>query len=176
MPVSSGLTATTRSTCGSKIRATSQQLPVTSSATRSDRTRLCASSSIPPRCWALDRQCQPRVPTDCDHAEVTVNVQTDQREETDEVVSACRSGTRSAIGLVFVGPQARERSFEALKPPYDLVQLDVQVALVGLEALLVRSDEALRDRAGQDGTKPMPTSITAMAIARPAAASAVTSP
>src|SRR3954447_23240252 len=29
IPVSSGLTTTTRSTCGSRIRATSQQLPVT---------------------------------------------------------------------------------------------------------------------------------------------------
>jgi hypothetical protein len=41
------LTTTTRSTCGSRIRATSQQLPVTSSATRSVRIRLCASSPSP---------------------------------------------------------------------------------------------------------------------------------
>ena len=47
MPVSSGLTTTTRSTCGSRIRATSQQLPVTSNATRSDFTRLCASTPSP---------------------------------------------------------------------------------------------------------------------------------
>ena len=43
MPVTSGLTTTTRSTCGSRIRAISQQLPVTSNATRSDRTRFAAS-------------------------------------------------------------------------------------------------------------------------------------
>jgi hypothetical protein len=47
IPVSSGLTTITRSTCGSRIRATSQQLPVTSTATRSDFTRLCASISSP---------------------------------------------------------------------------------------------------------------------------------
>ena len=47
IPVSSGLTTTTRFTCGSSIRATSQQLPVTSNATRSDSTRLSASSFRP---------------------------------------------------------------------------------------------------------------------------------
>jgi ABC-2 type transport system ATP-binding protein len=43
MPVSSGLTTTTRSTYDSRIRATSQQLPVTSNATRSDGIRLSAN-------------------------------------------------------------------------------------------------------------------------------------
>ena len=43
IPVSSGLTTTTRSTYGSRIRATSQQLPVTSNATRSVGARLSAS-------------------------------------------------------------------------------------------------------------------------------------
>jgi hypothetical protein len=47
IPVSSGLTTTTRSTCGSGIRATSQQLPVASTATRSDATRLWASIPSP---------------------------------------------------------------------------------------------------------------------------------
>jgi len=47
IPVSSGLTTTTRSTCGARIRATSQQLPVTSNATRSDDIRLSASSVNP---------------------------------------------------------------------------------------------------------------------------------
>src|SRR6478672_2810906 len=47
IPVSSGLTTITRSTCGSRIRATSRQLPVTSSATRSDATRLWASNVNP---------------------------------------------------------------------------------------------------------------------------------
>jgi hypothetical protein len=47
IPVSSGLTTTTRSTCGSRIRAISQQLPVTSNATRSDRTRFAASKPSP---------------------------------------------------------------------------------------------------------------------------------
>ena len=47
MPVSSGLTTTTRCTCGSRILATSQQLPVTSNATRSLGSRLCASSLNP---------------------------------------------------------------------------------------------------------------------------------
>jgi hypothetical protein len=47
IPVSSGLTTITRSTCGSRIRATSQQLPVTSNATRSDATRLCANNANP---------------------------------------------------------------------------------------------------------------------------------
>jgi hypothetical protein len=45
MPVSLGDTTTTRATCGSKIRASSQALPVTSSATRSSRPRLRANSS-----------------------------------------------------------------------------------------------------------------------------------
>jgi hypothetical protein len=47
IPVSSGLTTTTRLTCGSRIRQTSQQLPVTSNATRSDGNRLCANDSTP---------------------------------------------------------------------------------------------------------------------------------
>jgi len=47
MPVSSGLTTITRSTNGSRIRATSQQLPVTSNATRSVSNRLSASSRSP---------------------------------------------------------------------------------------------------------------------------------
>ena len=47
IPVSSGLTTTTRLTCGSRIRATSQQLPVTSNATRSDGSRLSASVPNP---------------------------------------------------------------------------------------------------------------------------------
>src|SRR5437764_1952595 len=47
IPVSSGETTTTRLTCGSRIRATSQQLPVTSNATRSDVNRLSASDRTP---------------------------------------------------------------------------------------------------------------------------------
>ena len=47
IPVSSGETTTTRFTCGSRILATSQQLPVTSNATRSDATRLSASELTP---------------------------------------------------------------------------------------------------------------------------------
>ena len=47
IPVSSGLTTTTRSTCPSNSRATSQQLPVTSNATRSDGNRLSARAPIP---------------------------------------------------------------------------------------------------------------------------------
>src|SRR6516165_3019722 len=47
IPVSSGLTTTTRFTCGSRIRATSQQLPVTSNATRSDGSRLSANVAMP---------------------------------------------------------------------------------------------------------------------------------
>jgi hypothetical protein len=47
IPVSSGLTTITRSTCGSKIRATSRQLPVTSNATRSDGSKLAASILMP---------------------------------------------------------------------------------------------------------------------------------
>ncbi len=47
IPVSSGLTTTTRSTYGSRIRATCQQLPVTSSATRSLRSRLSAKLCSP---------------------------------------------------------------------------------------------------------------------------------
>ena len=46
IPVSSGLTTITRSTCGSRIRATSHALPVTSNATRSDGSRLSASALI----------------------------------------------------------------------------------------------------------------------------------
>jgi hypothetical protein len=40
IPVSPGLTTTTRATCGSMIRAICHALPVTSSATRSSRPRL----------------------------------------------------------------------------------------------------------------------------------------
>jgi len=47
IPVSSGLTTITRSTCGSRILATSQQPPVTSNATLSDGNRLSASAVIP---------------------------------------------------------------------------------------------------------------------------------
>ena len=47
IPVSSGETTTTRLTCGSRILATSQQLPVTSNATRSDDSRLSASELTP---------------------------------------------------------------------------------------------------------------------------------
>src|SRR5437764_11534177 len=47
MPVSSGLTTTTRWTRGSRILVTSQQPPVTSNATRSERTRLSANAAIP---------------------------------------------------------------------------------------------------------------------------------
>ena len=47
IPVSSGLTTITRFTCGSRIRATSQQLPVTSNATRSLGSRLSASVASP---------------------------------------------------------------------------------------------------------------------------------
>ena len=45
MPVSSGLATTSRRTCGSTILAISQAPPVTSSATRSSRSRLPANSS-----------------------------------------------------------------------------------------------------------------------------------
>ncbi len=47
IPVSSGETTTTRFTYGSRILATSQQDPVTSNATRSDTSRLCAKTLIP---------------------------------------------------------------------------------------------------------------------------------
>jgi hypothetical protein len=45
MPVSAGLTTTTWAMCGSRIRAISHALPVTSNATRSVGARLCANSS-----------------------------------------------------------------------------------------------------------------------------------
>jgi hypothetical protein len=45
IPVSAGLTTTTRPTCGSRTRAISHALPVTSSATRSPRPRLDPNSS-----------------------------------------------------------------------------------------------------------------------------------
>jgi len=47
IPVSSGDTTTTRLTCGSSSRTTSQQLPVTSNATLSDPSKLAANASIP---------------------------------------------------------------------------------------------------------------------------------
>jgi hypothetical protein len=47
IPVSSGETTTTRSTHGSNSLATSQQLPVTSNATRSLASRLSANARIP---------------------------------------------------------------------------------------------------------------------------------
>ena len=79
IPVSSGLTTTTRSTCGSRIRATSQQLPVTSNATRSDDTRLCASNVKPSGVLGTrPAGAHLAVLADRDHAEVTVNVQSDR--------------------------------------------------------------------------------------------------
>jgi hypothetical protein len=45
MPVSLGETTITRATCGSMIRAIAHALPVTSSATQSRGSRLCANSS-----------------------------------------------------------------------------------------------------------------------------------
>ena len=45
MPVSLGETTITRATCGSMIRAIAHALPVTSNATRSRGSRLCANSS-----------------------------------------------------------------------------------------------------------------------------------
>jgi hypothetical protein len=45
IPVSAGDTTITFATCGSMIRAIPHALPVTSSATRSSRPRLCANSS-----------------------------------------------------------------------------------------------------------------------------------
>ena len=50
IPVSSGLTTITLSTNGSRIRATSQQLAVTSNATRSVGNRLSANSRRPSGC------------------------------------------------------------------------------------------------------------------------------
>ena len=79
MPVSSGLTTTTRSTCGSRIRATSQQLPVTSNATRSDASKLSAKHHQTLR-RARHPSAGPHLAllADRDHAEVTVNVQADR--------------------------------------------------------------------------------------------------
>ena len=63
IPVSSGLTTITRSTCGSSIRATSQQLPVTSNATRSLRQQaLGQASRAPPACSAPARRSGPGRP------------------------------------------------------------------------------------------------------------------
>jgi hypothetical protein len=45
IPVSLGETTITRATCGSRIRAIAHALPVTSNATRSRGSRLCATSS-----------------------------------------------------------------------------------------------------------------------------------
>ena len=52
MPVSLGETTITRATCGSRIRAIAHALPVTSNATQSRASRLCAnSSSASGRVW-----------------------------------------------------------------------------------------------------------------------------
>ncbi len=56
IPVSSELTTTTRSTNGSRIRATPQQIPVTSNATRSDASRLSANARTRPAWPAPDPQ------------------------------------------------------------------------------------------------------------------------
>jgi hypothetical protein len=45
MPVSLGETTITRATCGSRIPAIAHALPVTSSATQSRGSRLCANNS-----------------------------------------------------------------------------------------------------------------------------------
>src|SRR5215218_5219961 len=79
IPVSSGLTTTTHSTWGSRIRATSQQLPVTSNATRIRRHQ-----ALRQHLQSLRRARHPStgpdlaVLTDRDHAEVTVNIQADR--------------------------------------------------------------------------------------------------
>ena len=77
--MSSGETTTTRLTCGSRIRATSQQLPVTSNATRSDATRLSASVSKTLRvCSAPDQPSDDTVLADRDHTELAMNIQADR--------------------------------------------------------------------------------------------------
>ena len=79
IPVSSGLTTTTRFTCGSRIRATSQQLPVTSNATRSDANRLCARVVIPSGVARHPtRRANLAVLADRDHTELAVHVQADR--------------------------------------------------------------------------------------------------
>ena len=76
MPVSLGETTITRATCGSRIRAISHALPVTSNATQSRGSRLCANSSN-----ASGRACdpagraQPALRDDRDLAEVAMHVQ-----------------------------------------------------------------------------------------------------
>ena len=79
IPVSSGLTTITRSTCGSRIRATSHALPVTSNATPIRRLKALSQR--------LDRLRSARHPTrradhpvlaDRDHTEITMNIQTDR--------------------------------------------------------------------------------------------------
>ena len=62
IPVSAGLTTTTRATCGSMIRAISHALPVTSNATRSAGARLARTTRAPPASSRSDPQNAARRP------------------------------------------------------------------------------------------------------------------
>ena len=76
IPVSSGVTTTTRFTCGSRILATSQQLPVTSNATRSDGSRLSASDlATLRRARHPARRADIAVLADRHHTEVAMHIQ-----------------------------------------------------------------------------------------------------
>jgi hypothetical protein len=79
------LTAITRSRYSSRIRATSQQLPVTSRATRSDGNRLSASAASALRCTRHPTS-GPNDPVfaDRDHTEVTVYIQADRTTDPPE--------------------------------------------------------------------------------------------
>ena len=76
MPVSLGETTITRATCGSRIRAISHALPVTSNATQSRGSRLCANSSNASG-LRLDpaRRAQPALRDDRHLAEVAMHIQ-----------------------------------------------------------------------------------------------------
>ena len=79
IPVSSGLTTITRSTHGSRIRATSQQLPVTPNATRSVGSKLSASILSPSGVLGT-RPPEPSLPilADRHHTELTVHIEADR--------------------------------------------------------------------------------------------------
>ena len=78
IPVSAGLTTTTRATCGSRIRAISHALPVTSSATQSVGHRLGRTAPAPPASSSPDPPIATCPPRDRDLAELAMHVQPDR--------------------------------------------------------------------------------------------------
>ena len=121
IPVSSGLTTITRFTCGSRSRATSQQLPVTSNATRSVGSRLAANAREPlRRARHPPRGADPPVLADRDHTKIAVHIQADR--------STHPSDQRHCFTSTVVVDTRRENQRENDTDRYELEAQSRQVA------------------------------------------------